>query len=236
MFPEELPTRLIRMFSFVGDTVLDPFLGSGTTSLAARNLQRNSVGYEINDQFIPIIKQRLGVNQFNMEGIIYEFLNDTITIDIKEENDKLPYIFHDPHKLDKKIDSKKLQFGSKIDRQSQEREDYYFIQEVISPELLRLNNGLIIHLIGVKSKEEVNGLAIEFIRNTTKGQKVFLRFDQEKYDQNNNLLCYVYLKNKTFLNAHLIKAGLADVDCMVNFKYKKTISQFEGTKWQKNGS
>jgi site-specific DNA-methyltransferase (adenine-specific) len=35
MFPEELPRRLIRMFTFVGDTVLDPFLGSGTTSLAA---------------------------------------------------------------------------------------------------------------------------------------------------------------------------------------------------------
>lgn len=221
MFPEELPARLIRMFAFVGDTVLDPFLGSGTTSLAARNLQRHSVGYEINDQFIPIIKQRLGVNQFNMEGIIYEFLNDTMTINIKEEIDKLPYVFHDPHKLDKKIDPKKLQFGSKIDRQSQEREDYYSIQEIISPELLRLNNGLIVHLIGVKSKEEVNGLAIEFIRDKTKGQKVFLRFDQEKYDQNNNLLCYVYLKNKTFLNAHLIKAGLADVDCMVNFKYKK---------------
>lgn len=221
MFPEELPARLIRMFAFVGDTVLDPFLGSGTTSLAARNLQRHSVGYEINDQFIPIIKQRLGVNQFNMEGIIYEFLNDTITIDIKEEIDKLPYVFHDHHKLDKKIDPKKLQFGSKIDRQSQEREDYYSIQEIISPELLRLNNGLIVHLIGVKSKEEVNGLATEFIRDKTKGQKVFLRFDQEKYDQNNNLLCYVYLKNKTFLNAHLIKAGLADVDCMANFKYKK---------------
>ena len=48
MFPEEIPRRLIRMFTFVGDTVLDPFLGSGTTCLAARNLQRNSIGYEIN--------------------------------------------------------------------------------------------------------------------------------------------------------------------------------------------
>src|SRR3989338_8219187 len=38
MFPEELPKRLIKMFSFVGDTVLNPFLGSGTTSLVARNL------------------------------------------------------------------------------------------------------------------------------------------------------------------------------------------------------
>ena len=62
MFPEELPKRLIKMFSFVGETVLDPFLGSGTTSLAARNLDRNSVGYEINREFIPIIKDKLQVN------------------------------------------------------------------------------------------------------------------------------------------------------------------------------
>jgi len=54
MFPLELPHRLIRMFSFSGDTVLDPFLGSGTTSLAARNLERNSIGYEVNSDFISI--------------------------------------------------------------------------------------------------------------------------------------------------------------------------------------
>ena len=47
-FPMELPSRLIRAFSFVGETVLDPFAGSGTTLLAAAGLGRNGVGYEIN--------------------------------------------------------------------------------------------------------------------------------------------------------------------------------------------
>jgi len=55
MFPEELPRRLIKMFSFVDDTVLDPFLGSGTTAKVSLELQRNFIGYEINKDFINVI-------------------------------------------------------------------------------------------------------------------------------------------------------------------------------------
>ncbi len=66
VFPEEIPLRLIRMYSFVGDTVLDPFAGSGTTTLAAINLGRNSIGYEINEDLIPVIHQRLGLNQLRL--------------------------------------------------------------------------------------------------------------------------------------------------------------------------
>jgi site-specific DNA-methyltransferase (adenine-specific) len=61
MFPEELPRRLIKMYSFVGDTVLDPFLGSGTTTKVAKELQRNSIGYEINKKFLDIIKTKVGI-------------------------------------------------------------------------------------------------------------------------------------------------------------------------------
>lgn len=63
MFPEELPRRLIKMFSFVGETALDPFLGSGTTTKVAKDLQRNSVGYEINKDYLPIIKQKIGIDK-----------------------------------------------------------------------------------------------------------------------------------------------------------------------------
>ena len=61
MFPEELPRRLIKMFAFVGDIVLDPFMGSGTTALAAKHLNRNSIGYEINPDFVSIIKKKLQI-------------------------------------------------------------------------------------------------------------------------------------------------------------------------------
>jgi len=118
MFPEELPRRLIRMFSFVGDTVLDPFLGSGTTSLAAKNLGRNSIGYEVNEDFLPIIRDKLSAVQGTMfEDARFEFVRqEERAIDFTSEIEKLPYVFRDPVKFDKKIDPRKRTFGSKIDR------------------------------------------------------------------------------------------------------------------------
>jgi len=58
-FPLQLAERLIRMFSFVGDTVLDPFVGSGTTSLAAANWGRNSIGFEVDPEYHEMATQRL---------------------------------------------------------------------------------------------------------------------------------------------------------------------------------
>lgn len=57
-YPVELATRLVRMFSFVGDTVLDPFLGSGTTALAAWQTGRNSVGVEIDEKYLELASRR----------------------------------------------------------------------------------------------------------------------------------------------------------------------------------
>jgi site-specific DNA-methyltransferase (adenine-specific) len=68
LFPEELPTRLIKMFSFVGETILDPFLGSGTTTVAAQRLRRNSIGYEIDPTTVNLCKQKLGINEPDMFG------------------------------------------------------------------------------------------------------------------------------------------------------------------------
>jgi len=222
MFPEELPKRLIKMFSFVGDTILDPFLGSGTTSLAAKNLNRNSVGYEINSEFIPNIKEKLSFNENKMfEEHSYEFISQrNVHLDFKKEIENQPYIFKDPHKLDKKIDVKKLQFGSKLDNNGSKREEYFSVKEIISPELLKLSNDLIVRLIGVKENVEVNGKAKEFLINKTRGQKVYMKYDEQKYDDKDQLLCYLYLQNKTFINAHLIKEKLVLVDTAINFKYK----------------
>jgi len=222
MFPEELPKRLIKMFSFYGDNVLDPFAGSGTTNLAAKNLGRNSVGYEINSEFIPIIKQKLGFDQTDFNDTQYEFHTQESQINFEEEIQNQPYIFNDPHKLDKKIDPKKLQYGSKIDKDgSTKREELFSVKEIISPELIRLNNDIIVRLIGIKQKDENKAGAIDYLFKKTKGKKVFMKFDAQKYDDDNNLLCYLYLENKTFINAHLLKNGFVQVDNEIDFKYKE---------------
>ena len=62
-FPEEIPKRLIKLFSFHGETVLDPFLGSGTTMKVAQELGRNSWGYEIDRGLKKIIRQKLSGDQ-----------------------------------------------------------------------------------------------------------------------------------------------------------------------------
>jgi site-specific DNA-methyltransferase (adenine-specific) len=58
-FPLEIARRLVRMFSFVGDTVLDPFGGTGTTALAALENGRSSVTYEVEPKYLPLILNRL---------------------------------------------------------------------------------------------------------------------------------------------------------------------------------
>lgn len=80
-FPLELATRLVKMFSFVGDVVLDPFSGSGTTMLAAINTNRNSIGVETEEYYCKSTIQRLDNNRnlFSMYKVSY--------IDLTHEKD-----------------------------------------------------------------------------------------------------------------------------------------------------
>jgi site-specific DNA-methyltransferase (adenine-specific)/site-specific DNA-methyltransferase (cytosine-N4-specific) len=62
-FPEEIPERLITLYSYVGETVLDPFMGTGTTCVVARRLDRNCIGYELDLELKEAIEERLKVKQ-----------------------------------------------------------------------------------------------------------------------------------------------------------------------------
>lgn len=73
-YPDEIVERLIKMFSIIGDTVLDPFLGTGTTTAVAKRLNRNSIGYEIDKKLLPIIKEKVGYSQVKL------ILNDEVIV------------------------------------------------------------------------------------------------------------------------------------------------------------
>lgn len=223
MFPEELPRRLVKMFTFVGDTVLDPFLGSGTTSLGAKNNSRNSIGYEINADFLPIIKQKLGADQ---ETLFSEATSDVLRSAtsrncFKRQMNSLPYIFTDPVRIERKADPKEFRLGSRIEKgKNAPRETYYRVREIISADKLVLDNGLRIRLLGIKEKTDARKDAVDFLSQNTRAKRVFLKVDESRHDSDGNLLCYLYLQNKTFLNLHLLKRGLVEIDTSIEHRLK----------------
>jgi DNA modification methylase len=72
IMPEEIARRCIKLFTFVGDIVLDPFAGSGTTLKVAKELERNFVGYEIMETYKPIIEKKLKSVSFKQEKIEFQ--------------------------------------------------------------------------------------------------------------------------------------------------------------------
>ncbi len=226
MFPVELPRRLIKMFSYVGDTVLDPFAGSGTTSLAAVELNRNSVGYEINPEFIAVIKEKVGVEEkrlFSEQEFRFRKQKPG-KVAFTAEMEKLPYLFKDPVQLDAGMpDIKQMQFGSRIDKDSsRDREEYFRVKRIYSPSLIMLNTEKKIRLLGVQEDPAKYDQAMEFLGDKLKNKQLYLRFDKNFPDRETDeaIPCYLYLKNQTFINAHLIKAGVAQVDDSLDYSFK----------------
>ncbi|WP_042684133.1 DNA methyltransferase [Methermicoccus shengliensis] len=212
MFPEELPKRLIKMFTFVGDTVLDPFLGSGTTVKAALELNRNGIGYEINKEFLDIIKEKLGLNQSLLQfSENIQIIKRQTAVDI----DGVDYI---PRIKDAKpkIDPKKFNF--KNDR-------LYRVVDIVDEHTIKLNTGLLVKFLGVKvtKKEDV----LRYLREYILKKEVFLKFDKCAVLDENTVEAYVYLKNKIFVNAYLIKSGMAEADKSKDYKYKVKFMELE---------
>lgn len=205
MFPEELPRRLIRMFSFVGETVLDPFLGSGTTSLAAHNTGRNSIGYEICNDFEPLIADKLKSAAITIQHDHTRFQPDLL--------DRLPYRFTDPVALDKNTDPRIRSFGSRIDsNRTSPAETYFVVRDILSPIELELSDSRVVTLHGLMINETRRKDAIAFLNDTVRGKQVYLKTEAAAPVESNYASAYVYLRNRTFVNAHVLKRGLAIFD------------------------
>ena len=96
-FPDELPYRIIKLFSYKGEIVLDPFLGSGTTMKIARELKRHSIGFELLRDLEDTIKKKTGFDNNNTDDIFeiqerktgqYRFINVNFAEEIKKRNSK----------------------------------------------------------------------------------------------------------------------------------------------------
>lgn len=206
MFPDELPRRLIRMFTFVGDTVLDPFMGSGTTAKVALELNRNSIGYEINEDFLPGIQKKLGLKE-NLVRV-----GEKIQIIRRDKKiDKLPKIDYQPRIQDAKpqLDSKAVM--KKIDT-------LYKVTDIINENTIELDSDLNVRFLGVKIRNKAG--AMDYLKNYIMRKEVFLKLDDEIKINDKTLEAYVYLKNKIFVNSYLIKSGLATPDTTREFSMK----------------
>lgn len=212
MFPEELPKRLIKMYTFVGDTVLDPFLGSGTTVKVALNLCRNAIGYEINEKFLDIIMDKL-----NLKESLLQF-NSNIQIIKRESEIDIEKVDYVPRIKDAKprIDPKKFNFR---------KDRLYRVVDIIDEQTILLNTGLKVKFLGVKVTK--NQEALKYLKDYLLKKEIFLRFDNSTVLDRNTVEAYVYLKNRIFVNAYLIKSGIAIADRTREYKYKSKFIEFE---------
>lgn len=198
MFPDELPKRLIRMFSFVGDNILDPFLGSGTTVKVALELGRSAFGYEINEGFLKVITEKLGIRD-SIPG-----LTGDIKVIERIGSGRLPAdVDYTPSIKDERpqIDPKLFNFKG---------ERLYRVVEIINDSTLLLNTGLKVKLLGIKTLKKEKTL--EYLKSYILGKEILLKVDESHVPGSDTVMAYVYLKNKIFINLYLIKTGLAVPD------------------------
>lgn len=210
MFPDELPYRLIKMFSFIGDTVLDPFLGSGTTIKIASHLKRNAIGYEINENFLEIIKKKI-----NSDDLFNKIRLEIIK---RESSFKIENIDYIPKIKDAKpnIDPSKFNFKNG---------SLYKVVEIISPDTIKLNTGLFIKFLGTKIIDNEN--ALKYLKENLLRKEVIIKFDKSNKSITEPVEAYVYLKNKIFINSYLIKSGLAVAEKTRNYDYKEKFLKLE---------
>ncbi len=218
MFPEELPRRLIKMYSFVGETVLDPFLGSGTTVKTALELDRNAIGYEINEKFLDVIKEKLGLKQNLLQFNKFEIIKRNAKADITGI-DYIPGI----QDARPQIDPKKFNFKNNR---------LYKVVNIINENTIKLNTGLFVKFSGIKVNKKNDTL--KYLREYLLKKEVFLRFDDDVVLNENTVEAYVYLKNKIFINAYLIKSGMAETDRSKEYRYKAKLLGLERER-QNNG-
>ena len=227
MFPLELPHRLIRMFTFPGEVVLDPFLGSATTMLAGWNNNRQVTGIELNVDFEDMMREKLGLNGLFGGGNV-QFLRagkeDGLDgKQLEERRSTLPFVFTDPVRIERK----KSPSAAGVSRG---RAKTCQVRKVLSGNSVLLSDGRLVVLRGIVVPKSREADAREFLLEKTRGQQVMTHHLVEQAPD--RLMAYLLLRNRTNLNAHLIKRGLALCDREVEHPMKARFLRYEAAPGQ----
>jgi len=228
MFPAELPRRLIRMFTFVDDVVLDPFLGSGTTLKSALDLGRNGIGYEINPEYLEMIQEKVS-GQEDLFGPRRDVRIEKVGRDLAEEADPAagePLNAHDTGYIPAIQDASPQMDPAAFE---DSRETLYKVVEIVDSRTLRLQTGLAVRLVGVICEKTEETMA--YLRKRILNKMVLLKNTRGKWmpteqveESGRNgtpIEAYVYLKNRIFVNKYLIQSGLCVADSSVEHKWKE---------------
>ena len=183
-FPEEIPRRLIRMFSFPGDLVLDPFLGTGTTARAALSLGRAAAGYEIRGEYLQAAREQAGPLREQLAVIVPRRARDAATgIEGETSTPRLPDLPAPPPQ-----------------RPARPAPQLHTVRAIEPDGRLRLDSGAVVGFLGI----EIQDLeaARRYLADRVLKKKVFLRDEDGPQAR-------VILKNRISVNAQLVKSGAA---------------------------
>jgi modification methylase len=189
-FPEEIPRRLIRMFSFPDDTVLDPFLGTGTTAAVAVELERNAIGYEINERYLHMAMDRIG---------------PLFSARMKEAHMAETELGREPPAAESSwrphVPDLALAEGAEEPVETPPLHSVTAVEEDCS---LRLDTGERVTFAGLRIERPDAALA--YLRQRVLRKKVFLL---HAHGEGGAVRARVLLKNRICINAQLLKMGAA---------------------------
>jgi DNA modification methylase len=186
-FPEEIPRRLIRMFSFPGDTVLDPFLGTGTTAKAALALGRSALGYEIHGKYLEAAAARAAAHR------------DAVTVIAPDRLPAAPA----PGSAAGPAPRQPHQQAPHAVRPARPAPQLHTVRAITPDCRLVLDSGEVVGFLGIEI-EDLDA-ARAYLAGRVVKKKVFLRDER-------GVLARVILKNRISINAQLVKSGAARID------------------------
>lgn len=212
-FTPELPRRLIRLFSYAGEIVLDPFMGTGATSIAARDLGRLSIGFELDPAMEAVIKQKLSPDK-PIKGVLFESQprGDHRRNERKINDAKKKFYKNEPTEVETPI-------APVVKEVIPEPVQVVTIVSLINVNHLRLSTGKDVKLLGVDIPGEFYsrnpGLyrwAFDYLRREVGDSPVQIKRAKSGGDAYS---VYVSVSGKETLNEMLIRTGLAlsDKNC-----------------------